>query len=239
MSGESCNGFRTPLQLTALTGRSNPSLIPAHKYREKKTLPFEIHHSTPRRALLLFDKVISVNCLCIMPFFFHAILWYRPPSYFLVSDRCDSMYFHVSPCMADRPCARHSFAMLHAIRVRFEAPNGFPVLTLVVLCQLPPRIIPPGSHQVRTGTFARSLLAWAAMQLSNTAACFSACYLQQLTLINRSGDLLGFCSGAPIFCRKGDRHDLRPRLDNSSLASISHCPQFLFHGSFQNVICHH
>jgi hypothetical protein len=36
------------------------------------------------RASLVFDKIISVSCLCITPFCFHAIIWKRLPSYFLV-----------------------------------------------------------------------------------------------------------------------------------------------------------
>jgi hypothetical protein len=73
------------------------------------------------------------------------------------------MFLQASLYIAECSCARPLFAMLLAIRARFEAPHGFAALTLVFFCQIPPWTIPPGLHQVRTGTCARLPTAWRAM----------------------------------------------------------------------------
>ena len=112
--------------------------------------------------------------------------------------------FHGSLYPADRPCAWSSFAMLLAIGRRFEAHYYFPVLILVVVCQFPVRIIPPGAHQVRTGVFPvpPSLIFYSHGRECDcrTRAIGNNCYLQQLTIMLAAAIRLE----SPSFHRKVD-----------------------------------
>ena len=93
--------------------------------------------------------------------------------------------------------------MLLAIGTRFEAHYDFPVLILVVVCQFPAPIIPPGAHQVRTGLFPvpPSLIFYSHGRECDcrTRAIGNNCYLKQLTIMRAAA----IRSGSPSCRRKG------------------------------------
>ena len=92
--------------------------------------------------------------------------------------------------------------MLLVIRPRFDALHGFPALTLVVFCQIPPWKIPPGLHQVRTGPGARMRVCMAGNAIIKLGLFFLRKLFQTTDLDAGRSGLLGFCSISPIFRQK-------------------------------------
>jgi len=92
--------------------------------------------------------------------------------------------------------------MLLAIRARFEAPHGFPALILVVFCQIPPWIFPPGLPQVRTGPCARMRVCMAGNAIIKLWLFFLRKLFQTTDLDAGRSGLLGIGSVSPIFRRK-------------------------------------
>ena len=120
--------------------------------RKKNSNP-KPRHRIATKGFSCFRQGFLVRCIWFMHFFFHTILRNLPPSYSHAFFRRGSIDFHGSLYIADRPCAWSSFAMLLATGTLCEAHYDYPVLILVVVCQFPAPIIPPGAHQVRTGVF--------------------------------------------------------------------------------------
>ena len=112
--------------------------------------------------------------------------------------------------------------MLLATGTLCEAHYDFPVLILVVVCQFPAPIIPPGTHQVRTGVFtvppSLSFYSHGRECECRIRAIGNNCYLQPLTIMRAAA----IRSESPSFRRKGDFTNFAQSF--ISLARISNDP---------------